>query len=133
MTTAAGGLRRMAQRACDRMVRRVVAGQPVHDTHPHLLAEGELLPGITRAEFAQRRTALAESLPRNSVALLPGAQPQYVTGVIPHSYRQVRVMNNGVGMHTWLVKHTWLVVCTWYSTCLGGLLYMLMHGSKQCA
>ncbi len=89
MTTAAGGLRRIAQRACDRVMRRIVAGQPVHETHPHLLAEGELLPGITREEFAQRRAALAASLPRNSVAVLPGAQVQFVTGVIPHNYRQV--------------------------------------------
>lgn len=88
-----GGLRRLAQRASDRAARhagRLVAGQPLHDTHPHLLGEDEFLPGLTRAEFAQRRAALAEAMPRNSIAVLPGAPPQFVTGVIPHAYRQVR-------------------------------------------
>lgn len=88
-----GGLRRLAQRASDRAARhvvgRLVAGQPVHETHPHLLGQDELLPGLSRDEFAQRRRALAQAMPRNSIAVLPGAPPQFVTGIIPHAYRQV--------------------------------------------
>ena len=37
-------------------------GQPVHETHPHILAAGELTPGITAQEYADRRSALSSLL-----------------------------------------------------------------------
>lgn len=56
-----------------------------------LLAEGELAPGLSAAEFADRRARLARLLPPGSVAVVPGAAKNYRTGAIPYPYRQVRV------------------------------------------
>lgn len=39
---------------------KVHYGQPTHQTHPHLLKEGELIPGIPHSEFVERRQKLAE-------------------------------------------------------------------------
>ncbi|GAQ92241.1 Putative Xaa-Pro aminopeptidase [Klebsormidium nitens] len=63
-------------------------GQPSPETHPELLAPGEVTPGISAAEYAARRSALLALLPPRSVALLPAAPPVYMAGVIPYPYRQ---------------------------------------------
>lgn len=63
-------------------------GQPVHETHPHLLAAGELTPGITAQEFHERRGKLLSSLPEGSAVLLPSAQVQYRSGAVFHAFRQ---------------------------------------------
>lgn len=63
-------------------------GQPVHETHPHLLAPGELTPGITAQEYHERRTKLLASLPSNSAVLLPSADKQYRSGAVFHAFRQ---------------------------------------------
>ena len=57
-----------------------------------LLAEGELVPGISADEFSLRRQKLAQLLPTGSVAVVPSAVTQYTSpgGRIPYSYRQVR-------------------------------------------
>ncbi len=47
-----------------------------------LLEEGELWPGITKAEFAERRRRLAEALPADTVALLQAPPPTYVAGAV---------------------------------------------------
>ena len=59
---------------------------------PQLLAEGELVPGISADEFRLRRQKLAQLLPTGSVAVVPSAVTQYTSpgGRIPYSYRQVR-------------------------------------------
>ncbi|KAI8867617.1 hypothetical protein GQ42DRAFT_157769 [Ramicandelaber brevisporus] len=38
-------------------------GQPTHDTHPHLVAKDEIAPGITAAEYEDRRRRLMEKMP----------------------------------------------------------------------
>jgi intermediate cleaving peptidase 55 len=63
-------------------------GQPVHETHPHLLAPGELTPGITAQEYHDRRSRLLASLPANSAVLLPSAQVLYRSGAVFHAFRQ---------------------------------------------
>lgn len=63
-------------------------GQPVHETHPHLLAPGELTPGITAQEYHDRRSRLLASLPAGSAVLLPSAQIQYRSGAVFHAFRQ---------------------------------------------
>ncbi|KAI0829176.1 aminopeptidase-like protein [Hypoxylon sp. FL0890] len=63
-------------------------GQPVHETHPHLLAAGELTPGITAQEYHERRAALCQSLPPNSAVLLPAATLQYRSGAVFFPFRQ---------------------------------------------
>ncbi|KAI1777400.1 aminopeptidase-like protein [Hypoxylon cercidicola] len=63
-------------------------GQPVHETHSHLLAPGELTPGITAQEYHERRAALCESLPPDSAVLLPSATLKYRSGAVFYPFRQ---------------------------------------------
>ncbi|PTB64589.1 prolidase-like protein [Trichoderma citrinoviride] len=63
-------------------------GQPVHETHPHILKAGEITPGITAQEYADRRAALADALPAGSFAILHAAPLQYKSGAVFHPYRQ---------------------------------------------
>ncbi|KAH8204449.1 hypothetical protein TruAng_001365 [Truncatella angustata] len=66
----------------------VLFGQPVHETHPHLLAPGELTPGITAQEYHERRAKLVAALPTGSAVLLPAAPVQYRSGAVFHAFRQ---------------------------------------------
>ncbi|KAK4453991.1 putative peptidase [Podospora aff. communis PSN243] len=63
-------------------------GQPVYETHPHILQPGEITPGITAQEYANRRADLAYSLPENGVAILPAAVLQYRSGPVFYPFRQ---------------------------------------------
>ncbi|KAJ5460513.1 Intermediate cleaving peptidase 55 [Penicillium daleae] len=63
-------------------------GQPLHETHPHLLSPGELTPGITALEYAQRRSRLANKLPKGAVAVLAASEVEYRAPGIFHEYRQ---------------------------------------------
>ncbi|KAG6010910.1 hypothetical protein E4U21_002580 [Claviceps maximensis] len=63
-------------------------GQPVYETHPHILQSGELTPGITAQEYADRRAALAHSMSEGGVAVLHAASIQYKSGAVFHPYRQ---------------------------------------------
>ncbi|KIN01242.1 hypothetical protein OIDMADRAFT_180080 [Oidiodendron maius Zn] len=63
-------------------------GQPVHETHPHLLRPGEITPGITAQEYADRRAKLAASLPANGVAVLASADTKYRSGVVTYEFHQ---------------------------------------------
>jgi intermediate cleaving peptidase 55 len=73
-------------------------GQPLFETHPHLLRPGESMrgpsinpsqdvilmrvvtPGIKAIEYYQRRQKLAELLPQNSVAILAAGDVRYRPG-----------------------------------------------------
>lgn len=70
------------------MAADVQFGQPVHETHPHLLAAGELTPGITALEYHQRRAALAKKLPKNSVAILAASSTKYRSGAVFYEFHQ---------------------------------------------
>jgi intermediate cleaving peptidase 55 len=63
-------------------------GQPVHETHPHLLQAGELTPGITSQEYFNRRNALASSLPPDSIAIIPSASTIFRTGNVFYPFHQ---------------------------------------------
>ena len=63
-------------------------GQPLHETHPHLLQAGELTPGITALEYAQRRFRLAAKLPNNGVAVLSAATLKYRSGAVFYEFSQ---------------------------------------------
>ncbi|KAK3272650.1 hypothetical protein CYMTET_19071 [Cymbomonas tetramitiformis] len=64
------------------------SGQPTPISHPSLLKAGEIMPGISSAEFEKRRTALAQHIPPGGAALLSSAEMKYMAGVIPYPYRQ---------------------------------------------
>ncbi|KAI3715482.1 hypothetical protein L6452_22466 [Arctium lappa] len=64
------------------------AGQPTPSTHPQLLKEGEITPGITCDEYISRRKRLLELLPEQSVAIVAAAPVKMMTDVVPHNFRQ---------------------------------------------
>ncbi|KUI69863.1 Intermediate cleaving peptidase 55 [Cytospora mali] len=63
-------------------------GQPVYETHPHILKPGEITPGITAQEYHDRRAALSRSLPRDAVAILQSADLKWRSGAVFHPFRQ---------------------------------------------
>ena len=63
-------------------------GQPVHETHPHLLGPGELTPGITAQEYANRRTELAKQLPVNGIAIIAAADTFFRSGSVFYEFHQ---------------------------------------------
>ncbi|BAE57103.1 unnamed protein product [Aspergillus oryzae RIB40] len=63
-------------------------GQPLHETHPHILNPGELTPGITALEYAHRRSRLANRLPKHAIAVLSAAEVTYRASGIFNEYRQ---------------------------------------------
>ncbi|KAI1174353.1 peptidase M24, structural domain-containing protein [Nemania sp. FL0916] len=67
---------------------QLLFGQPVHETHPHILKPGEITPGITAQEYHERRCALCAALPANSAVVLPSADVTYRSGAVFHAFRQ---------------------------------------------
>ncbi|KAI3324231.1 peptidase M24, structural domain-containing protein [Xylariaceae sp. AK1471] len=67
---------------------KLLFGQPIHETHPHLLKSGELTPGITAQEYHERRADLCASLPANSAVILRSADVKYRSGAVFHAFRQ---------------------------------------------
>ncbi|KAI9877181.1 MAG: hypothetical protein M1830_004616 [Pleopsidium flavum] len=81
-------------------------GQPVHETHPHLLKAGEgqlprgargrdtlndgdlVTPGITALEYAHRRAKLASKLPDNSIAVIAASDIKYRSGAVFYEFHQ---------------------------------------------
>lgn len=82
-------------------------GQPLHETHPHLLASGErtsdasssnlritqlttlaVTPGITAQEYHDRRAALLSRLPKGSVVLAEAASVKWASNAVFYPHRQ---------------------------------------------
>ncbi|CAF2260404.1 hypothetical protein BRARA_H02829 [Brassica rapa] len=63
-------------------------GQPTPASHPHLMSEGEVTPGIRVEEYIGRRKKLAELLPQNSLAIVSSAPVKMMTDVVPYTFRQ---------------------------------------------
>lgn len=62
-------------------------GQPTAETHPELLREQEVQPGITKGELRARRRRFAEQLAPGTLAILGASPTQYMAGIIPYPYR----------------------------------------------
>ncbi|KAK1818750.1 aminopeptidase [Friedmanniomyces endolithicus] len=63
-------------------------GQPLHETHPHLIRPGDLTPGISALEYHHRRAALTRKLPHNSVAILAASDIKYRSGAVFYEFHQ---------------------------------------------
>ncbi|KAF8629628.1 hypothetical protein AX15_003362 [Amanita polypyramis BW_CC] len=63
-------------------------GQPLFQSHPHLLQPNELTPGIPAEDYECRRRKLMESLPDNSIAVSVSAPIKYMSNNIFYKYRQ---------------------------------------------
>lgn len=71
-------------------------GQPTAASHPHIVKEGELLPGILLDDFKTRRNNLVEKILRDAqnasdkthVMIIPSASKVYMSEKIPYVFRQ---------------------------------------------
>ena len=63
-------------------------GQPVHETHPHILGPGELTPGISAQEYADRRTRLAVQLPEKAIAIVAASDTVFRSGSVFYKFHQ---------------------------------------------
>ncbi|KAH6819026.1 Metallopeptidase M24 family protein [Perilla frutescens var. frutescens] len=63
-------------------------GQPTASTHPQLLKEGEITPGISSEEYIWRRKKLLKLLPENALAIFASAPVKMMTDVVPYTFRQ---------------------------------------------
>jgi len=83
------GVRPVLHRGCASIsAAELQFGQPVHETHPHILNHGELTPGIPALEYAHRRSRLANRLPKDAVAVLAAAEVKYRAPGIFYEYHQ---------------------------------------------
>lgn len=82
---------------CVRKVSYPKFGQPTPITHPHLLKDGEIVPGIHRDEFKHRRTKLMENIKKNvttndpyrsQFVIIPSSSKVYMSDKIPYVFRQ---------------------------------------------
>ncbi|KAF2307328.1 hypothetical protein GH714_026383 [Hevea brasiliensis] len=62
-------------------------GQPTPLTHPQLLKDGQITPGISSEEYISRRKRLLELLPEKSLAIIAAAPIKMMTSVVPYTYR----------------------------------------------
>ncbi|VVT52989.1 uncharacterized protein SAPINGB_P003348 [Magnusiomyces paraingens] len=67
---------------------RFKAGQPIPETHPHLLRPGEITPGIKAEEYYARRARLLDEMPDNSMAIIAGNDTQFATPSVFYEFRQ---------------------------------------------
>ena len=90
-----GDFRKLTPRPLDRQPHRNF-GQPVAVTHPHLLDDGQLTPGISAAEYAHRRERLVNRIvdtqffkrDNDHVIIVPGTNQKYMTKNIPYKFKQ---------------------------------------------
>lgn len=73
-------------------------GQPTPKSHPHVMKDGELMPGINISEFRERRLSFASILrhqasqyfkdAENHLVVIPAAPQAYMSQKVPYVYRQ---------------------------------------------
>ncbi|KAJ3385668.1 hypothetical protein HDU92_002940 [Lobulomyces angularis] len=63
-------------------------GQPLPETHPHLLQPNEISPFLLLSTFRQRRSKLASKMRKNSMAIIGGYGLRYATGSIFYPFHQ---------------------------------------------
>ncbi len=90
LTRAATGFyqRRSPERSLNVSAAELTFGQPVHETHPHILGPQELTPGITAQEYADRRTKLAAQLPDNAIAIVAASDTVFRSGSVFYKFHQ---------------------------------------------
>ncbi|KAG0373371.1 hypothetical protein BGX24_011799 [Mortierella sp. AD032] len=63
-------------------------GQPTWMTHPHLMKEGEITPGLSAQEFELRRTLLMQGLPKGSMVISTSHRTRFMTNNIFYPFHQ---------------------------------------------
>uniref|UniRef100_A0A182JGR5 Aminopeptidase P N-terminal domain-containing protein n=1 Tax=Anopheles atroparvus TaxID=41427 RepID=A0A182JGR5_ANOAO len=88
-----------AMEAAEHTRSSVTYGQPVPQTHPHLIGPGEVIPGIRLDEVKARRRALLHLIKescaknmdkniKNHIVIIPSANKKYMSHKIPYVFRQ---------------------------------------------
>lgn len=77
-----------SQRLINRKVSKIEAGQPLHETRPHLIKPTELTPGITAIEYHERRARFMKQLPEKSVVIINSNNVQYASGAVFYPFQQ---------------------------------------------
>lgn len=65
----------------------MTAGQPTPASHPYLLQEGDIQPGISKEEFSSRRKEFARRMDPGSFAIVGSSPTTFMSGIIPYPYR----------------------------------------------
>ncbi|KAJ7229152.1 peptidase M24 [Mycena pura] len=63
-------------------------GQPLFQSHPHLVQDTELTPGFSAQEYETRRHNLMNSLPDSSIVVSIAGTVKYMSGQIFYKFRQ---------------------------------------------
>ncbi|KAI9593100.1 peptidase M24, structural domain-containing protein [Syncephalis fuscata] len=82
------GIMKLSDIANLRRMSTTKAGQPLPETHPHLMHVGEITPGITKEEYEDRRARLFAKLPVNSAVIIPGYRTRYASCNVFYPFRQ---------------------------------------------
>ncbi|KAJ6543936.1 peptidase M24 [Mycena capillaripes] len=80
--------RRYATEASHDVSKPSAFGQPVFQSHPHLVQSTELTPGFSAQEYETRRRNLMNSLPDSSVVVSVAGAVKYMSGQIFYKFRQ---------------------------------------------
>ncbi|PAV20579.1 peptidase M24 [Pyrrhoderma noxium] len=63
-------------------------GQPFFPSHPDLVKQNEVTPGIALSEYKSRRRRLIDSLPESSIVISTAGTVKYMSGEIFYKFRQ---------------------------------------------
>lgn len=66
----------------------LAAGQPLFETRPHLIKNGDITPGIPALEYFERRLRVADAMPVKSCAVVMGATTKYRSGPVFYDFHQ---------------------------------------------
>lgn len=64
------------------------SGQPLFETRPHLIAKGDLTPGISALEYFARRQRVLDEIPDQSAVIISGNRTQFATDSVFYEFRQ---------------------------------------------
>ncbi|KAL1917293.1 uncharacterized protein VTP21DRAFT_4949 [Calcarisporiella thermophila] len=83
------GIRKISTKASGKSERKQrLYGQPVPETHPHMMKRGEITPGIPAIEYELRRSKLMSLLPENSVVISLGYRTRYMSNNVFYPFHQ---------------------------------------------
>lgn len=64
------------------------AGQPIFETRPNLVKKGDITPGISAAEYLNRRYRIAEQMEPGSIAIVAGQRTKFATESVFYYFQQ---------------------------------------------
>ncbi|KAF9306727.1 hypothetical protein BGZ74_004172 [Mortierella antarctica] len=90
----------LSRRQYSQIQRSAQYGQPTWMTHPHLMKQGEITPGISSAEYEIRRTLLMECLPKDSIVISTSHRTRFMTNNILYGKQPSDLLSYPFHQHT---------------------------------